>query len=164
MGGNATIDQAKELDTHAPDTNSSYDLYDYGMGDINVTEIRYGESRYVISGAARNELRMTLRNPALAKLHIPFDEEACKAHVFFNAQSNQPVVDFEETLCIIISTFCEEFYLSKAKPSSIIGGHDSLVAAEAASDQHDSTELHMPEHLENAAEWKDILTQIITSC
>ena len=162
MGRNATIDQAKELATHAPGTNSSYDLYDYGMGDINVTEIRCGESRYVTSGAARNELRMTLSSPALAKLHIPSNEEACKSHVFFNAQSNQSVVDFEQTLRIIISTFCEKFDLSKAKPSAIIGGLDLLVAAEAASDQHDSTELHMPEHLENSAEWKDILTQIIT--
>lgn len=87
VGRNATIGQAKELATYASDTNRSYDPYDYRIGDINVTEIRCGESRYVTSGAARNELRMTLSSPALAKLHIPFDEEACKAHVLFNAQS-----------------------------------------------------------------------------
>jgi hypothetical protein len=43
---NAGEDVARKFATHFK--YDAYEAYDYGMGDMNVTEIRFGESKYEI--------------------------------------------------------------------------------------------------------------------
>ena len=155
----ATVDQAKELATHAPDTNSSYGRYDYGMGDLNVTEIRFGESQYATSGAARNELRTILNSPAVAKLNTPFDEDACRSYVIFSARTDQSVIEFDDSLRIIVHTLCQRFSLDKPVPSIMIKGLEELTTTPLSTVL---SELSLPASPQLASEWQHFVDNAVT--
>jgi hypothetical protein len=162
IGRTATVDTAKQLATHAPDENSSYGRYGYRIGDMNVTEIRFGESRYAKSGAARNELRMTLSGPAIMKLNTPFDEEACKAYVRSHGKADQTIVDFDDALRAIIDMFCTKFELAKPKPAIMIKNLSALagISSVAGPSQSSDAATPLPSSIQDPVEWQQVVTSI----
>lgn len=161
VGRNTTVEIAKELATHKFDS-SAYGRYDYGMGDMNISEIRFSEADYAKSGAARNELRKTLSGPAILKLNTPFDEEACKAHIRIHGKADQSIIDFDDTLRSIIDMFCTKFELAKPKPAIMI--KDLLVLAGISSvagrSQSSDTVALLPSSIQDPAEWQQVATRI----
>lgn len=109
---------AKGLATHQPHDIGSFDYYDFGVGDINVTEARLAE--FSSSGAARNKLRQYLSSPAINQRKTPFDEIAFKKTLREQLRSNEEWKAVEDSYTSSLQLVRIRFQITEKFPARMI--------------------------------------------
>lgn len=109
---------ARALATHVPADPGSLDYYDYDVGDVNVTEVRFAEGKYS-TAEARNHLRQLLSSPAIHNIATPFNEAACKKHVTTNLRLDPDRKEFDDARRYILDLFRSRFNSTASYPANL---------------------------------------------